>query len=191
MGRNSWHLILLIGSLFIEKIVVCDLSLVGCDLCVSVGFKIWIGLGRTGSIFSWKGGRGTVRIHKSFHSCGRTPSHDQREPAPLHLSTHPLWNQPPWPTIAMQNKSHPPSPPRELNSFNHPQPSPSAATLSLHTRSLSSVLQWINSCRPLVAQNANWGKKWIHLNSLNYTIRIPWITNGIVPERQQHNTRPF
>lgn len=36
-------------------------------------------------------------------ACGRDPSHGLSEPAPLHLSTHPLWNQSPWPTIAMQN----------------------------------------------------------------------------------------
>lgn len=155
---------------------------VSCDLCFcGIQNMDWF---RRGSIFLWKGDRGTVRIHKSFHCCGRSPPHDQREPASLHLSTHPLWNQPPWPTMAMQNKS---LPPRALNSFNHPQPSPSAATLSLHTRGLSSFLQWINSCRPLVAQNANW----IHSNSLNYMICIPWITNGIVPKIQQHNTRPF
>lgn len=36
-------------------------------------------------------------------ACSRDPSHGLSETGPLHLSTHPLWNQPPWPTIAMQN----------------------------------------------------------------------------------------
>lgn len=36
-------------------------------------------------------------------ACGKDPSHGLSDSGRLHLSTHPLWNQPPWPTIAMQN----------------------------------------------------------------------------------------
>lgn len=61
---------------------------------------------------------------KAFTSvaCGRDASHGLSEPGPLHLSAHPLWNQPPWPTIAMQN-----TPPCIKHNSNHPQPSPSAS----------------------------------------------------------------
>lgn len=102
----------------------------------------------------------TVREHtKPFTpiACGGDSSHGLSQPAPLHLSTHPLWNQSPRPTIAMQNT------PPALNTIsiilNHlplPPPPPPFPQPPSQARPLLSLLQWINSCHCQVAQNANW-----------------------------------
>lgn len=98
-------------------------------------------------------------------ACGKDPSHGLSEPGALHLSTHPLWNQPPWPTIAMQNT------PPALNTIsiilNHlPLPS----SLFLRPSTLASSLYIVNKqLSPSGSSKCKLGT-----NGSTWTVLITW-----------------